>query len=52
MRQLLVATSFALSLGYPTFAVAQEGPASQKPVPEQIVDVFPALIRRPVWSAF
>lgn len=43
MRQLLVATSFALSLVYPTFAVAQEGPASQKSVPEQIVDVFQRL---------
>lgn len=43
MRQLLVATSFALSLVYPTFAVAQEGPASQKSVPEQIVDAFQRL---------
>jgi catalase len=40
MWKLLAAVPLALSLINPTFAVAQEAPASQKSVPEQIVDAF------------
>src|SRR5437660_12336831 len=40
MWKLLAAVPLALSLVNPTFAVAQEVPASQKSVPEQIVDAF------------
>src|SRR5712692_1081988 len=40
MWKLLAAVPLALSLVNPTYAVAQEAPASQKSVPEQIVDAF------------
>jgi catalase len=40
MWKLFAAVSLALSLINPTFAVAQEAPASQKSLPEQIVDAF------------
>src|SRR6266849_2967249 len=40
MWKLLAAVPLALSLVNPTFAVAQEAPASQKSMPEQIVDAF------------
>src|SRR5437879_13912124 len=40
MWKLLAAVPLALSLVNPTFAVAQEVPASQKSIPEQIVDAF------------
>jgi catalase len=40
MWKLLAAVPLALSLVTPTFAVAQEAPASQKSVPEQLVDAF------------
>src|SRR3989441_11292982 len=43
MWKLLTAVPLALSLVNPTFAVAQEAPASQKSVPEQIVDAFNGL---------
>jgi catalase len=43
MGKLLVAVPLALSLVNPTFAVAQEAPASQKSVPEQVVDAFTAV---------
>src|SRR5207245_140146 len=40
MWKLVVAVPLALSLVNPTFAVAQEAPAPQKSLPEQIVDAF------------
>ena len=40
MWKSLTAISIALILVNPTFGVAQEAPASQKSVPEQIVDAF------------
>src|SRR5438132_8117498 len=40
MWKSLAAVPLALSLLTPTFAVAQEAPASQKSMPEQIVDAF------------
>jgi catalase len=40
MWKSLAAVPLAVSLVTPTFAVAQEAPASQKSVPEQIVDAF------------
>jgi catalase len=40
MWKSLAAVPLAISLVTPTFAVAQEAPASQKSVPEQIVDAF------------
>ncbi len=40
MWKSLAAASFVLSLVNPTFAVAQETPASQKSLPEQAVDAF------------
>ncbi len=40
MWKLLAAVSLVLSLVNPTFAVAQEAPASQKSLPEQVVDAF------------
>src|SRR5438093_12369431 len=40
MWKLLAAGLLALNLVIPTFAVAQEAPASQKSVPEQVVDAF------------
>src|SRR6266496_1067295 len=40
MWKLLAAVPLALSLVNPTFAVAQEAPANQKSLPEQIVDAF------------
>jgi catalase len=43
MWKSLAAVPLALSLVNPTFAVAQEAPASQKSVPEQIVDAFNGL---------
>ncbi len=43
MWKLLAVVPLALSLVNPTFAVAQEAPASQKSVPEQIVDAFNGL---------
>src|SRR3989441_4470808 len=43
MWKLLAAVPLALSLVNPTFAVAQEAPASQKSMPEQIVDAFNGL---------
>src|SRR5438445_6042876 len=43
MRKLLAAVPLALSLLTPTFAVAQEAPASQKSMPEQIVHAFNGL---------
>jgi catalase len=43
MWKSIAAALLALSLLYPTFAAAQEAPASQKSLPEQIVDTFVAL---------
>src|SRR5438445_481687 len=43
MWKLVVAVPLALSLVNPTFAVAQEAPAPQKSLPEQIVDAFNAV---------
>src|SRR2546422_2066181 len=43
MWKSLAAVPLALSLVNPAFAVAQEAPASQKSVPEQIVDAFNGL---------
>ena len=43
MWKSLAAVPLFLSLIIPTFAVAQESPASQKSVPEQVVDAFTAL---------
>src|SRR5207253_2949998 len=40
MWKFLAAVPLALSLVNPTFAVAEEAPASQKSIPEQIVDAF------------
>jgi catalase len=40
MWKLIAAVLLALSLVNPTFAIAQEAPASQKSVPEQLVDAF------------
>jgi len=40
MWKFLPAVPLALSLVTPTFAVAEEAPASQKSLPEQIVDAF------------
>jgi catalase len=41
--KLLAAVPLAVSLVNPTFAVAQQAPASQKSVPEQVVDAFTAV---------
>src|SRR2546430_7769718 len=43
MWKSLAAVPLFLSLIIPTFAVAQESPASQKSVPEQVVDAFTAV---------
>src|SRR2546425_4295591 len=43
MWKLLAVVPLALSFVNPNFAVAQEAPASQKSVPEQIVDAFNGL---------
>src|SRR2546422_5503173 len=40
MWKSLAAVPLAFSLVNPAFAVAQEAPASQKSIPEQIVDAF------------
>jgi catalase len=39
-RSLTATATLAVSLVNPTFAIAQEAPASQKSVPEQVVDAF------------
>lgn len=43
MLKLIATVLLAVNLVHPTFAVAQETPATQKSVPEQLVDAFNAV---------